>query len=199
MMKAGAIFAATLLFGAVSAQDKEPLYTTSYATGNGVTVVAFITEDRDDFYELIERIGKTDRWEYSVGWKPHFRLSIYVSPDETSDALKAVLKSLHMKMDGEHASLFTGERSGRTVPKATAAENMFSLSVKNVPSLSVIAIVAEGLNKELRVLKAKSMNVPSLGLETVSEESFLRLFSRLVRLDVKVEERHWLVTGKNKN
>lgn len=196
-MKAGAIFVAALLFGTVYAQDEQSLYTTSYTTDNGTTVVAFITENRNDFYELLDRMGKTDKWEYSVGWRPHFRLSVYVSSDEKGDdALGSVLSSLHMKMDGHKASLFVGNRLGVDMPQSKAYSDNFSLSIKNVPSLSIVAMIAEGLKKEYRVTKAKSRNVTSLNLEKIDEKSFLKLFGKVAKLDIKSGKKLWHIKAK---
>ncbi|MCH7905635.1 MAG: hypothetical protein IH944_13850 [Armatimonadetes bacterium] len=196
-MKAGALLSLLLVGSAALAQQDATgaptkIEATSFTTANGTVVVNFTTEDRDEFYELLARIGSTDRWAYSVGWKPHYLLSVYVVADPSSTTAPTaasgfgeVLSSLDMESKaivGRTDVFFRGKRS--KVLKITADGEYVSLSAENVPSLVVLAGVAESQRLSYRVTYVSSVTVPMIEFDRLKAAEFWGFWSRAAHLKI---------------
>ena len=196
-MKSGALLSLLLVGSAALAQQDATgaatkIEATSFTTPNGTVVVNFTTEDRDGFYELLARIGSTDRWEYSVGWKPHYLLSVYVVADPSSTTAPTaasgfgeVLSSLDMGSNaivGRTDVFFLGKRS--KVLQITAEGEYVSLSAENVPSLVVLAGVAESQRLPYRVAHVSSVTVPMIEFDRLKAAEFWGFWSRASHLKI---------------
>ena len=197
-MKAGALLSLLLAGSAAFAQQDATgapmkIGATSFTTPNGTVVVNFTTEDREEFYELLARIGGTDRWEYSVSWKPHCLLSVYVAQDPSlqaeqsaTHALLQIVESLNMRADspaGRTAVSFLGKRT--KAPAVQADGNRFTLSAENVPSLVVIACAAESQGLSYRVANVASRNVPIVEFGRLNAADFWPFWSRTLDMKIK--------------
>ncbi|MCH8979959.1 MAG: hypothetical protein IH945_12070 [Armatimonadetes bacterium] len=165
---------------------------TSFTTPNGTVVVNFTTEDRDEFYELLTRIGSTDRWEYSVSWRPHCLLSVYVTKDSdlqtelsAVDALLEIVESLNMHADspsGRTGVSFIGERTRALAVRADG--EYFTLSAENVPSLVVLACAAESQGLSYTVANVASLTVPKIEFDRLKADDFWGFWARMSHIEI---------------
>ena len=132
-----------------------------FTTDRKVTIITFRTTDRADFYELLLRAGAIDGWEYEVDWDPQYRLKVFVTRDEERPwklgqeielrRLLTQLKMTYMITGGRFEMAFKGAKSKDGPPKISAEDGRMDYEAWDVPSMLVIAALAESQRLAYRV------------------------------------------------
>ena len=185
MLKAGTVFALALTCTIATSQINcgtwdGPYFDTKFetdifTTDRKVTIITFTTSDRADFYELLLRAGAIADWEYEVDWDPQFRLKVVVTPDEVrpwvldqESQLRRLLIQLSMTYritGGRYKMVFRGAKSQVTPPELNFVDGELSYQASDVPSMLVVAALAESQRLAYRVdgLTSETISVTFVG------------------------------------